>query len=302
MSNFKKAKKIAKKAYKKVPKKKLINKAASFGVKQIIGGPYIDIAQIFMKKSKKKILSYAGSYAYDSFLRSKYARNTINVLPMSIVAVIFRIVVSFLILSRITIGIWWLDSIISVAVTVIMTLLSPFFYKSVKAHEDIFLVYTNDFMDNFMGPDGWVYVENVQNRIFLIVGMGLMILFKLVDINSDHLFWMVFHGMITGFISGQIQQRLDEISDPQQVYYGMEWIGPYKLGPENYFTTPSKHAHTCHTDNREIIGDKPQRAVKISKENLKTVAKQLNNKTTNNKGKHKKLEFISIIESYAETK
>lgn len=274
-SNVKKVTKIAKKAYKKIPKKKLVKKATSYGISQFIGGPYLTVLNIAYKKSKNKVLTYAGSYAYESFLRSKFARERLNSLPMSIVSMVLRTILNFLIFSRLVTGYRLIDFFISIVITVFITLLAPLFYKSVEVHKEGFMEYTNNFIDNFMGPDGWEYVENFKNRSIMTIGIGLILLLQFVEVNSRFLQEFILHSLITGFISDRIQKYID---DPETRVYmdaryiGMTWIDPpeeHILGPHNDVKMKYKRINYCHTDNRVIIGMKPLRAEVVPHDKLK---------------------------------
>ena len=270
MSNFGTVKTIAKKAYKKVPKKKIINKAATYGVKQLVGGTYLDLIGFFYKKSKKSAITYAGSYAYESFLRSKFARNKINSLPMSLVSFVIRIIANFLILSRLITGIKILDFTVSVILTIVITLTAPFFYTSIKAHEDMFLLYTNGIMDRFMGPGGWEYMEDIKNKFLLSIGILLLIVLQFVQVNSKSLQEIIVHMLITGIISDKLQGWVDNIPKIKQVHYGMfstkEDIkrDMHILTPANFVSLSYKVPNECHTDNRVIMGMKEGKRIKIS--------------------------------------
>jgi len=262
----KKIKKYAGKAIKKVPKKKLINKAATYGVKQLIGGPYLDIFTLFYKNTKKKALSYAGSYAYDSFFRSKFARQKINTIPMSIIALIVRTISNFLLFSRLRTGIHWLDFLISMIITIIITLFSPFFYTSVKAHEEAFLNYTNIFVDNFLGPDGWEYVENIKNRIVLTLGIILLIILQFVEVNSRYLQELIIHTLITGYVPDQILKWIESQPNNRVFYIGMEYVET-----EYQYILPAvipKKVKRCHTKNRVFRDLRPLRAKIIPHDKL----------------------------------
>jgi len=110
---LKKVKKYASNAIKNVSKKEVINKAATYELSQIIGGPYLNLLSMIFKKSRKKVITYAGSYAYENLLRSKFALEKINIIPMTIVSMVFRTIFNFLLFSRLVTGIYWLDFIIS---------------------------------------------------------------------------------------------------------------------------------------------------------------------------------------------
>ena len=302
-SNYKKVKKIAKKAYKKMPKKELVGKAATYGVKKIIGGPYLDIFNIFYKKSKKTAISYVGTYAYDSFLRSKFARDKINTLPMSIVSMIIRVVFNFLIFSRLVTGIKMLDFVLSMIVTTIITLMAPFFYTSIKAHDDFFLLHTNYVIDRFMGPGGWEYIEKIKNRLLLSIGILLIFILQFIKINSRFVQEFIVHALITGFVSDLIQRWID-VPKIRQLHFGMTNVMAknyqYQLSYVN--DTIWRKAHVCNTNNLKVIGapDKT-RAKIIPYDGLKDYAKKYFKKNKKNKKINKNITkqlYINIIDEY----
>ena len=259
---LKKIKKYAGNAYEKVPKKKIINKAAVYGAKQVIGGPYLDLFSLLYKKTKKKALTYAGAYAYESFFRSKFAREKINGVPMSIIALVIRSIFNFLIFSRLRTGIYWLDFIMSMIVTVIVTLLAPVFYTSIKAHEDGFMRYTNIFVDNFLGPNGWDYVENFKNKMLFALGLVMVIILQFVTVDSRYLQELIIHTLITGFISDQVQQWIDSLAQIRICYIGMEMVNPQPqyIVPAVF---PLRYVKKCHTKNRVLRELKPLRATVV---------------------------------------
>lgn len=293
MKKIKTAKKLAKKIYENVPKKKLVNKAANYGIKQFVGGPYLDILSFVFKKSKKTAINYAGSYAYDSFLRSKFAREKINSLPMIFFSIVIKFVFNFLLLSRLKVGYKLIDFIISVVMTVLITLLTPFFYTSIKAHEDLFSLYTDYVIDRFMGPEGWGYIEDLKNKVVFTVGFLLLIILQFVEINSRYLQEMIVHTLITGFVSDKIQQWIDNTGKPKICHYGMfnTKSDEYMLGPYNYVSQRYKTANICHTDNRIIVGGKkPIKANIVNTNNLENYSKPDNNTI--------QYECIDIVSNY----
>jgi hypothetical protein len=243
---IKKVGKIAKKIYSQIPKKKIVAKATTYGIGQIIGqtigGPYVSLLSMLYNKSKKHIISYTGSYAYESLLKSNFAREKINSLPMLIVSIIFRSFLNFLLFSRLVTGYKLFDYIFSIILTVFITIMSPFIYKSITVHENIFMQYTNKFVDKFM-IEGWDYIELIKNRTALIGGLSIVLLLQFVEVNSRYLQEIIIHGLITGFISDKIQKKIDNIHVPKRLYYGMTRIDPVLpniLGSQNYilYQTP----------------------------------------------------------------
>lgn len=252
-------KKYSKKVYKKVPKKKIAKKAAAYGLEQAVGGPYLTFLNFVFKKSKKKVLSYAGDYAYDRFFRSSFARQKINTIPIAVFSLIIRMILNFLLFSRLKIGIAWLDFVISMIITIIITVMAPIFYTSVSVHEDGFMRYTNTFIDNFLGPNGWDYVEDVKNKVVGVISIFLIMVLQIVEVNSRMLQLMIIHTVITGFVAGRIQIYMENMNKISIVYYGMEMINP-EIHYVKEILLPMKKAKRCHTKNRVIKKLRPCRA------------------------------------------
>ncbi len=215
---MKNIKRLAKKTYKKIPKQKIVGQAGAYVAKYFIGGPYLQIANVFYKKAKKEVISYAGSYAYEKLLRSKYARENVNAIPMTIVSVLLRLIFNFLILSKLKTGNWWVDFIVSVVITIIITLFSPFFYISIKAHSDVFMHYTDMILDGMLKPGEPGYAEMVKNRVLIFMGIILIVLLEFLNITSRYVQELLLHSLITGIISEFIQCQLDKLIVKRKLY------------------------------------------------------------------------------------
>ena len=216
----KKIKKYANKAYttaQTIDERKIVKKVATYGLKQIFGGTYLDVLSLLYDPTKKKALKYAGNYAYDGFFRSKFAREKINTIPMSITAVVFRMIFNFLLFSRLKTEIYWLDFGISIILTVIVTLLSPFFYTSIKAHEPDFMRFTDNFIENFLGDNGWDYLENFKNKILISLGIAMMLILQFFDRVAIQK--MILHTLIAGGISYKLQLVIDSFSPYHDIRY-----------------------------------------------------------------------------------
>jgi len=260
-TDLKKVKKYATEAIKKVPKKKIINKAATYGLAQIIGGPYLTLLSLVFKKSKKHAITYAGSYAYESLLRSKFALEKLNIIPISLVSIMIRTVFNFLLFSRLVTGIHWLDFMISMIVTIFMTLLSPFFYSAVKNYEEVFTRHTNNVVNNFLGPNGWEYIDNIKNMIIFSLGILSLIVLQFVQINSRYLQEVIIHTLITGYVSDKILNFINNISLIKITYIGMfctdeaQYMIPVML--------PLREIKICDTKNRVFVELKSKRATLV---------------------------------------
>ena len=256
----KKYEKYVKTVSKKIPKQKLATKAITYGARQLIGGTYFDIANLIWSKTQGKVIKYAGNYAYKNFMKSKFARNQLNVVPLSIASLTLRSIVGYFVISRFRSGIYWLDFLISMIMTIIITLLSPAFYLSVQSHEEKFMAYTNSFVDNFMGPHGWEYIDGIKNRFLFIGGFFLLITLQLVEINSRMIQEFIIHTVITGYISDKLNQFINQ--KPRRLYYAIENF-PDKYcviySPEYVKTVPK----TSNTKNLVFRYMKPQHATLV---------------------------------------
>lgn len=250
---MKKLKKYSTKLYKKIPKKKVAVKAVSMGADFIGVTPYVKVAKYIVKRNKKKALSYAGSYAYDKVLRSLYIRDKINTLPMLVLTMIIRNIFAALLISNLQTGIYYLNFAISIILTSLITLLSPFFYKSIKAHEELFLQLTNNFMDRFMKPDGWEFIELSKNIVMGILGALFFILLFFMEITSSYIQEMIIHTMISNIISENMQKYLDKHFNPVKC---IKYIQIDKL-------KANTDIEICH-----VKMGKPKRAIEMSKRNI----------------------------------
>jgi hypothetical protein len=264
LTNLKTIKRFAK----KVPKKKIIKKAGTFMVKQLVGGNYLDLAGVLYKGTKDKAISYAGNYAYEKFMRSNYTREKINSIPLIVLTLVIRIVFNFLIVRSLKSEIWWIDFIVSITITVITTLLSPFIYVSIEVHKDIFKKYTEIFIENFLGPNGYEYLEMVKNVIMFIIAVSMIIVLQFVEISSRYIQYLIIHAMITGGISDLFQRWIDRVMK-RRVWIGMTYIHSVKPKKFKIVTIPYKTIQYCHTKNREIIGAIPERATIVKKDKIK---------------------------------
>ena len=262
--DIKKLKNVAKKTYKNIPKNQLVKKAGTFAFKQLFGGPYLNVASMIFGQTKDKLVSYAGTYAYENFARSRYARDKINAIPMFLVATVVKIIINFLIISRLKTGNHYFDFSVSIIITIVTTLLSPIFYTSVKAHEDSFMLYTNKFVDVILGPGGWERVETTKNRILFIVAVIIIGILEIIEINSRFIQEFIIHSLITGFFTDQLQRWF--ISQPyRDVRFismtNIEPVEPQIIIPINYNVRKIKR---CNTKHIIIKGLKPIQAKIVS--------------------------------------
>lgn len=253
MENAKKVKKYATNAIKKVPKKEIITKATTYGLSQVI--PYYSVWSFLAKKGKKKIIKYASTYIYENALRSKYTIEKLNTIPLSLISMGLRGIFNFLLFSKLLTGIHWLDFFISMFVTIFVTVLSPFFYTAVKSCEPQITKYTNIFIDNFLGPNGWEYLDAIKNIILLSLGVLLIIVLQFVEVDSRYLQELIVHTLITGYVSDKILIYLSELTRKRIFYIGIFYTDePQYIVPVIF---PAKEVKVCNTKNRVFVELKP---------------------------------------------
>jgi hypothetical protein len=125
-----------------------------------------------------------------------------------------------------------------------------------------------------MGPGGWEYAENVKNSLFLTLGVIVIIVLQFIEVNSRYLQELIVHLLITGFITDQIQRRIDDSYKIKQCHYGIfnTESDMHVISSINYVSYPYRVANICHTDNRMIIGGrKSQKAVIVSQDKIKDI-------------------------------
>ena len=276
-----------------IPKKKIIKKVGVFVIKKLVGGTYLDIASLLFKNTKDKAVSYAGTYAYEKFVRSQYAKEHINSIPMIITSLIVRMVINFLIISKLKTGLSWLDFIISISITVIVTILSPFFFTSIEVHKEGFIYYTNIFINNFLGYE-YEYMETFKNVILVIISIILIIVLQFVEITSRYIQKIIIHSIITGSIAYLFQLWIDNLRRVTRLYYGITYI-PVKSYKLNYIELQYKCIQVCNTKNMKIIGPKSQRALLVSHNKIK---KYLLIEMDSEYKSKQKIQLIDIIVNY----
>ena len=258
-------KNYAKKVYKKAPKKKLIKKATTFGLKQVLGGPAFDLISGIYKNNRAKVGKFVGSYAYDNFFRSEFARNKLNSIPIAIISMLVRVLINNLLISNLKTDYIKLNFFLSIVVTVFVTLLSPWIYRSVEVHKEGFFSITDRFISGLLGDSPLEYLEQIKNKILFSLGVLIMIVLNFVEINSRYVQEIIFHSLITGILSNLIENYVltNKVS---KCHYGMtrlEPVTPLYITPYNLVRSKFKMVRVCNTKNIEIM-TKPLKANIVS--------------------------------------
>lgn len=164
------------------------------------------------------------NYAIKKFVKSDYLKQTTNLLHLTVLTFLTKSIFNFLITSRIRFNIYIIDSIFSIAVTIVFSLYSPFFYNLLeyifKNEIDGFSQYI---ITNFW-EEGWVFYDYWKNRILGSIGLFFIFLLFFIEINSVMIQEFILHTMISSAIVDAIykykfhnlQREQKEVKDREE--------------------------------------------------------------------------------------
>jgi hypothetical protein len=165
---------------------------------------------IYYNKSIEKIKNYA----LKKIIKSEHLRETTSIIPLTLAMICTRGIFNFLITSRLKTGIYLLDFIFSLFVTVAFALSSPFiynFYSHILENET--KIFSTHVIDSFWN-EGWDYFEYWKIRILGSLGVFLIFLFFFIEINSLIIQEFIFHSMISSLIIEYINYKMNEEKTP----------------------------------------------------------------------------------------
>lgn len=122
----------------------------------------------------------------EKFGQSKYARQSINTIPTSILAGILRAIFNFLIMYRLNTGSYWIDFCISMFVTIFTAAISPIFYVIVQERESDLMAFSNHFADQLM-INGFDHLRMWQSRSVAFLGFIAILFLLCFEVNSKYL-------------------------------------------------------------------------------------------------------------------
>lgn len=157
-----------------------------------------------MKKIYNKSMDYISdaikNFALERIIKSEYIKDSTTVIPLTLMTILTKSLFNFLILGRLYTNIYYLDFMISVMVTIFLSFSSPHIHN-------IFSTVYNKQVTNFTGnvldsvwDEGWNYVNKWKNRIFGFIGVTVILLLFLVDVNSRMIQEFIVHTIITTVI------------------------------------------------------------------------------------------------------
>jgi len=184
-----------------------------------------------VRTQKEKAIRQVGAVAFERFGRSRYARQTFNTIPTSIVANVLKATVNFLLLYRMQTGRSWVDFCISMFVSMITAAISPIFYVLVKEREADLMRFSNHFTDQLM-VHGVDYLRFWQTRIVGAVGACSLVFLALVEVDSKYLMHSIFEYLVSFVVVDQINQWRDSLFIPYPIIVKREYpavVNPKQL-------------------------------------------------------------------------
>ena len=156
-------------------------------------------------KISNKALNNFKSYALDKFIKSEYLRNTSNIIPLTLITTLIRVIINFLLITRIKTNIYLIDFTISTLTTIILSLSTPLFYDTISyIWKNDILFFTNLAIDNLWDEDGMDFFEMWKSRILGSIGLLIIILLFFVEITSRIIQEFIVQMMITAVVTDKL--------------------------------------------------------------------------------------------------
>lgn len=164
------------------------------------------------KKYSKKFINKIKNYTLDRLIMSDYARHNVNIIPMTLIAVVIRSIFNFLIIYKFTTNNRIINFIIGVISNVILSLLTPIFYGVIKYQEENVLIFTDIIIHNLWGTDGWTFFYTWKNRILSLIGIISIFLLYFIEINSFIIQEFIFNLLLSGFIVDILNNKIEDLT------------------------------------------------------------------------------------------
>jgi len=177
------------------------------------------------KKTQDRALAKVGTYALKNFGKSKYARQSFNTLPTSVIAGLLKAIVNFLILYRLHTGAYWFDFCLSMLVTMVTAAISPVFYVIAQEREADLMAFSNHFLDQLMAQ-GVDYLRMWQSRSAVVLGAVAIVFLLFVEVNSTYLIQCIIEYLLAFWVVDKVNQFRDVIFLPVPLEVSREFYPP----------------------------------------------------------------------------
>lgn len=180
-----------------------------------------------IKKIGNKIYKYTNNtdgiienvkyFALKKFVKSEYLRDTSTIIPLTIISILTINILNFLLFYRLKTDIYLLDTLLSLIITVILTLFSPYSYnvflQILKAKTDIFCEY----IIKNLWKEGWNFYEYWKVRILISISIFLLIFLQFVEVTSFMLQEFIIHSLLSAVIVDSINNYVINIKEQEQI-------------------------------------------------------------------------------------
>lgn len=232
----------------------LAQKAGSFLLDKAVGSPYVNIVVGAAKQIKQKYLPKVGTYAAKKFIRSKYAIDKLNTIPLVIFSSILRSIIGFLIFNNLKTGDRHTDFGISVCLTVVTTISSPFFFAMASSQSIFFENYTNILIKDISRTEGYNYYTKRRILYKTIIMIFIIVVLNFVTITSFYIQEIIFHSLVSSWIVEIIERTYKWKHKIVQLHYGINcyYTTIYCLTEKNFLTIPLRKIKYCDTETDTV--------------------------------------------------
>jgi len=159
---------------------------------------------------KAQVIETGVSYAAEKIVKSDFAKENLNTIPIMVTAIVLRFIMGVLIFNKFQYGNPLVDMIISVIITVGCQMISPTFYAIAETQAPIYMRATNEFLNNVLDSDGgtklnYNYLIKWKNKIMLFIAFLSIIFLMMVEINSRYLIECIISSVISGIVCNYIE-------------------------------------------------------------------------------------------------
>lgn len=155
-------------------------------------------------KFYNKSVNYFTNVFLEKIVKSNYLKNTSTVIPLTLLTIVIKAVFNFLITYRLTTNNYYIDFLISLINTIVMTLFSPYIYKFlyINFQKDL-EIYSKMFID-LTWDEGWIFLIKWKNRFLGFLGIFAIFILFFIEINSRMIQEFILHTIITSLIVDSI--------------------------------------------------------------------------------------------------
>lgn len=166
-------------------------------------------------KTTNKVTSTLTNIALDKFVKSEYLRDTTSILPLMLLTTMIRSIFNFLIISRIRTEIYLIDFCVSIIVTITLAFLSPYIYNHIAKMYDTEIKNFSQLVIDSYWIEGWTFIERWKTIILGSLGIFIILILFVIELNSYMVQEFIFHTLISSAIIDYLTQLKDRLQKNQ---------------------------------------------------------------------------------------